>query len=246
MKRPMADKKNQIKLNPCELENSDKVSLDEVIQGRDIPHLITVEGPIGVGKTSLTKKLAQSFNYDTLLEAAEENPFLENFYKNRRQNALATQLFFLLQRAQQIQNMKQKDLFSPVHVADFLIEKDRLFARANLDNNEFKLYQQVYSQLTINSPKPDLVIYLQSPVDVLMDRIYKRGRKVEQNIDRDYLELLNEAYSEFFLYYDDAPLLIVNCSEIDIINNQNDYLKLIDYLLDIRSGRHYFNPTIFK
>ena len=142
--------------------------------------------------------------------------------------------------------MKQKDLFSPVHVADFLIEKDRLFARANLDNNEFKLYQQVYSQLTINSPKPDLVIYLQSPVDVLMDRIYKRGRKVEQNIDRDYLELLNEAYSEFFLYYDDAPLLIVNCSEIDIINNQNDYLKLIDYLLDIRSGRHYFNPTIFN
>lgn len=242
----MPDNKYKNKLDDYELDDSNKSALDDIVRGRNIPQLITVEGPIGVGKTSLAKKLADSFNYETLLEAAEENPFLESFYKNRRQNALATQLFFLLQRAQQIQNMRQKDLFSPVHVADFLIEKDRLFARANLNNDEFKLYQQVYSQLTINSPKPDLVIYLQSPIDVLMDRIYQRGRKSEQNIERDYLELLNEAYSEFFLYYDDAPLLIVNCSEIDIINNHNDYLKLIDYLLDIQSGRHYFNPTIFK
>ena len=242
----MPDNKYKNKLDDYEVDDSNKSALDDIVSGRNIPQLITVEGPIGVGKTSLAKKLADSFNYETLLEAAEENPFLESFYKNRRQNALATQLFFLLQRAQQIQNMRQKDLFSPVHVADFLIEKDRLFARANLNNDEFKLYQQVYSQLTINSPKPDLVIYLQSPIDVLMDRIYQRGRKSEQNIERDYLELLNEAYSEFFLYYDDAPLLIVNCSEIDIINNHNDYLKLIDYLLDIQSGRHYFNPTIFK
>ena len=242
----MPDNKYKNKLDDYEVDDSNKSALDDIVRGRNIPQLITVEGPIGVGKTSLAKKLADSFNYETLLEAAEENPFLESFYKNRRQNALATQLFFLLQRAQQIQNMRQKDLFSPVHVADFLIEKDRLFARANLNNDEFKLYQQVYSQLTINSPKPDLVIYLQSPIDVLMDRIYQRGRKSEQNIERDYLELLNEAYSEFFLYYDDAPLLIVNCSEIDIINNHNDYLKLIDYLLDIQSGRHYFNPTIFK
>ena len=242
----MPDNKYKNKLDDYEVDDSNKSALDDIVRGRNIPQLITVEGPIGVGKTSLAKKLADSFNYETLLEAAEENPFLESFYKNRRQNALATQLFFLLQRAQQIQNMRQKDLFSPVHVADFLIEKDRLFARANLNNDEFKLYQQVYSQLTINSPKPDLVIYLQSPIDVLMDRIYQRGRKSEQNIERDYLELLNEAYSEFFLYYDDAPLLIVNCSEIDIINNDNDYLKLIDYLLDIQSGRHYFNTTIFK
>ena len=242
----MPDNKYKNKLDDYKLDGSDKSDLDDIVRERNIPQLITVEGPIGVGKTSLAKKLADSFNYETLLEAAEENPFLESFYKNRRQNALATQLFFLLQRAQQIQNMRQKDLFSPVHVADFLIEKDRLFARANLNNDEFKLYQQVYSQLTINSPKPDLVIYLQSPIDVLMDRIYQRGRKSEQNIERDYLELLNEAYSEFFLYYDDAPLLIVNCSEIDIINNHNDYLKLIDYLLNIQSGRHYFNPTIFK
>jgi deoxyadenosine/deoxycytidine kinase len=142
--------------------------------------------------------------------------------------------------------MRQQDLFSPVRISDFLIEKDRLFARANLDDNEYKLYEQVYSQITIDAPKPDLVIYLQSPVDVLMDRISKRGRNIEQSIDRNYLELLNEAYSEFFLYYDDAPLLIVNCTEIDFINNENDYLSLIDYLLNVRSGRCYFNPTIFS
>ncbi len=218
----------------------------ELISGREIPRFITIEGPIGVGKTTLAKKLADNFNYETMLERAEENPFLASFYKNRRQNALATQLFFLFQRAQQIQDMRQQDLFSPVRISDFLIEKDRLFARANLDDNEFKLYEQVYSQITIDAPKPDLVIYLQAPVDVLMDRILQRGISVERAIDRDYLELLNEAYSEFFLYYDDAPLLIVNCAEIDFINNNSDYLTLIDYMLNVRGGRHYFNPTIFS
>ena len=225
---------------------SGRLAIDELIKGREIPRFITIEGSIGVGKTTLTKRLAESFNYETMLERAEENPFLSSFYKNRRQNALATQLFFLFQRAQQIQEMRQQDLFSPVRISDFLIEKDRLFARANLDDNEYKLYEQVYSQITIDAPKPDLVIYLQSPVDVLMDRISKRGRDIEQSIDRNYLELLNEAYSEFFLYYDDAPLLIVNCTEIDFINNENDYLSLIDYLLNVRSGRCYFNPTIFS
>lgn len=221
-------------------------AIAELIKDREIPRFITIEGPIGVGKTTLAKKLAEGFNYETMLERAEENPFLASFYKNRRQNALATQLFFLFQRAQQIQDMRQQDLFSPVRISDFLIEKDRLFARANLDDNEFKLYEQVYSQITIDAPKPDLVIYLQAPVDVLMDRILQRGISVEQNIDRDYLELLNEAYSEFFLYYDDAPLLIVNCAEIDFINNSSDYLTLIDYMLNVRGGRHYFNPTIFS
>ena len=210
-----------------ELLDADTLAVTELIKDREIPRFITIEGPIGVGKTTLAKRLAESFNYETLLERAEENPFLAGFYKNRRQNALATQLFFLFQRAQQIQDMRQQDLFSPVRIADFLIEKDRLFARANLEDNEFALYEQVYSQITIDAPKPDLVIYLQAPVDALMDRILKRGISEERNIDRDYLELLNEAYSEFFLYYDDAPLLIVNCADIDFINNDDHYLTLI-------------------
>lgn len=228
------------------LLDADTLAVSELIKDREIPRFITIEGPIGVGKTTLAKRLAESFNYETMLERAEENPFLAGFYKNRRQNALATQLSFLFQRAQQIQDMRQQDLFSPVRISDFLIEKDRLFARANLDDNEFHLYEQVYSQITIDAPKPDLVIYLQAPVDALMDRILQRGISVERSIDRDYLELLNEAYSEFFLYYDDAPLLIVNCADIDFINNDNHYLTLIDYMLNVRGGRHYFNPTIFS
>jgi deoxyadenosine/deoxycytidine kinase len=228
------------------LLDADTLAVSELIKDRELPRFITIEGPIGVGKTTLAKRLAESFNYETMLERAEENPFLAGFYKNRRQNALATQLSFLFQRAQQIQDMRQQDLFSPVRISDFLIEKDRLFARANLDDNEFNLYEQVYSQITIDAPKPDLVIYLQAPVDALMDRILQRGISVERSIDRDYLELLNEAYSEFFLYYDDAPLLIVNCSDIDFINNEDHYLTLIDYMLNVRGGRHYFNPTIFS
>jgi deoxyadenosine/deoxycytidine kinase len=204
-----------------------------------------VEGPIGVGKTTLTKRLAATFNYQTLLEEAEQNPFLEKFYRNRQQAALATQLFFLFQRAQKIQDLRQADIFEPVRVADFLIEKDPLFARINLDREEFQLYEKVYQQLTIDAPQPDLVIYLQASTDVLQSRIDNRGIPSEQAIDRDYLERLNEVYSEFFLYYDGAPLLIVNASEIDLANGEADYSHLVDYLLDIRSGRHYFNPTFF-
>jgi deoxyadenosine/deoxycytidine kinase len=215
------------------------------LKGRTPPAFIAVEGPIGVGKTTLTKKLAASFNYQTLLEDAEENPFLEKFYRNRKQAALATQLFFLFQRAQKIQDLRQADIFEPVRVADFLIEKDPLFARINLDRDEFQIYEKVYQQLTIDAPRPDLVIYLQASTDVLLSRIDNRGVAAEQAIERDYLERLNEVYSEFFLYYDGAPLLIVNASEIDLANSEADYVHLVDYLLEIRSGRHYFNPTFF-
>ncbi len=204
-----------------------------------------MEGPIGVGKTTLTKRLAATFNYQTLLEEAEQNPFLEKFYRNRQQAALATQLFFLFQRTQKIQDLRQADIFEPVRVADFLIEKDPLFARINLDREEYQLYEKVYQQLTIDAPRPDLVIYLQASTDVLQSRIDNRGIPSEQAIERDYLERLNEVYSEFFLYYDGAPLLIVNASEIDLANGDADYSHLVDYLLDIRSGRHYFNPTFF-
>ena len=225
------------------MEQSGAINID--LKGRTPPAFIAVEGPIGVGKTTLTKRLAASFNYEMLLEDAEENPFLEKFYRNRKQAALAAQLFFLFQRAQKIQDMRQTDIFEPVRVSDFLIEKDPLFARINLDSDEFQLYEKVYHQLTIDAPKPDLVIYLQASTDVLLSRIESRGIGFEQSIDRDYLERLNEVYSEFFLYYDDAPLLIVNASEIDLVNGEGDYQHLVDYLLDIRSGRHYFNPTFF-
>jgi deoxyadenosine/deoxycytidine kinase len=223
----------------------DATALEIDLKGRKPPAYIAVEGPIGVGKTTLAKRLAESFNYQTLLENAEENPFLERFYRNRKQAALATQLFFLFQRSQKIQDLRQADIFEPVRVADFLIEKDPLFARINLDRDEFQLYQKVYRQLTIDAPRPDLVIYLQASPDVLLGRIENRGISAERTIDRDYLERLNEVYSEFFLYYDDAPLLIVNASELDLANSEADYVHLVDYLLEIRSGRHYFNPTFF-
>ena len=215
------------------------------LRGRSPPAYIAIEGPIGVGKTTLAKRLATTFNYNTLLEHPEENPFLEKFYRNHRQAALATQLFFLFQRVQKINDLRQADIFEPVRVADFLIEKDPLFAHLNLERDEYDLYQKVYQQLTIDAPRPDLVIYLQASPDVLLRRIEARGIAYERSIDRGYLERLNEVYSEFFLYYDGAPLLIVNASEIDLAHGEADYTHLVDYLLDIRSGRHYFNPTFF-
>jgi deoxyguanosine kinase len=225
------------------MSETEAINID--LKGRTPPAFIAVEGPIGVGKTTLAKKLATSFNYTTVLEEAEDNPFLKKFYRNRGQAALSTQLFFLFQRAQKIQDMRQADIFEPVRVADFLIEKDPLFARINLEPDEFQLYEKVYQQLTIDAPSPDLVIYLQAPTDVLLSRINNRGLAFERSIERGYLERLNEVYSEFFLYYDDAPLLIVNASEIDLANSETDYRHLVDYLLDIHGGRHYFNPTFF-
>ena len=224
---------------------SDNSAINVDLKGRTPPPFIAIEGPIGVGKTTLAKKLATSFNYQTLLEDTGDNPFLEDFYKSGKQSALATQLFFLFQRSQKIQDMRQADIFEPVRVADFLIEKDPLFARITLDSNEYKLYDKVYQQMTIDAPRPDLVIYLQASTDVLISRIENRGISYEQGMGRDYLERLNEVYSEFFLYYDGAPLLIVNASEIDLVNSEADYKHLVDYMLDIRSGRHYFNPTFF-
>ena len=209
----------------------------------ELPRYIAVEGPIGVGKTTLAKRLAQSFNYETLLERAEDNPFLERFYHNPRQHALATQLFFLFQRAQQIQQLRQDDMFEPVRVADFLMEKDRLFARQNLDVDEFKLYENVYDHLTIDAPVPDLVIYLQAPVEVLMQRIQQRGIAAELLIEERYLLNLINAYTEFFHYYDRSTLLMVNCAEVDFVNNNEDYELLFNHILTMRKGtRNYFNP----
>jgi len=223
--------------------SSGKSVSDDLNKASSIPRYIAVEGPIGVGKTSLAKRLARSFNYQILLELSEENPFLERFYHDPRQMALATQLFFLFQRAQQIQDLRQDDMFEPVRVADFLMEKDRLFARQNLDNDEFSLYEKVYEHLTIDAPQPDLVIYLQAPVEILVERIQKRGIEAEQLIEEQYLEKLIDAYTEFFHYYDDSTLLVVNSSDIDLVNNDEDYEQLLDFILTTRKGsRNYFNP----
>jgi deoxyguanosine kinase len=222
---------------------SGKSVSEDLNKASSIPRYIAVEGPIGVGKTSLAKRLARSFNYEILLEQSEENPFLERFYHDPRQMALATQLFFLFQRAQQIQDLRQDDMFEPVRVADFLMEKDRLFARQNLDKDEFSLYEKVYEHLTIDAPQPDLVIYLQAPVEILVERIQKRGIEAEQLIEQQYLDKLIDAYTEFFHYYDDSTLLVVNSSEIDLVNNDKDYEQLLDFILTTRKGsRNYFNP----
>ena len=206
------------------------------------PGFIVVEGPVGVGKTTLAKRLAETFNTDLLLEGADENPFLNKFYENQKNVAFQTQLFFLFQRAQQMQDLRQADMFRPVHVADFIMEKDRLFAELTLDEEEFKLYEQVYQHLTIDAPVPDLVIYLQAPVDVLRKRIANRGRAYERSMDSEYLSRLNESYARFFYNYNDSPLLIVNAEEIDLVNNENDYNLLLEQIKKIKSGRHYFNP----
>lgn len=201
-----------------------------------------VEGPIGVGKTSLAKRLADTFGSELLLEGAADNPFLERFYRNPRQTALHTQLFFLLQRAQQMQELRQGDMFEPVRVADFLIDKDRLFAGLTLDQEEFSLYEQLYDHLAVDAPRPDMVIYLQAPVDVLLKRISRRGISYEYQIGSQYLQALCDAYTRFFHFYDESPLLIVNAADINLVDSDSDYQALLETIKTVKNGRHYFNP----
>ena len=202
---------------------------------------IAIEGTIGVGKTSLARRLAESLQAELVLEQAAENPFLERFYKNPRVGALPAQLYFLFQRAQQLAALQQADLFAPVRVADYLLDKDRLFAQLTLDEAEYHLYEQVYDKLGVTAPKPDLVIYLQAPVDVLLSRIARRGIDYEQQIERGYLEKLNQAYARLFHDYDASPLLIVNAASIDPVSNQADYDDLLAAVLRARRGRSYYN-----
>jgi len=203
---------------------------------------VVVEGPIGVGKTSLARRLAKSFGSELVLEQGDENPFLERFYRNPRAAAFQTQLYFLFQRARQMQELRQADLFERVRVSDYLLDKDRLFARLTLDDEEFALYDQVFARLAIDAPVPDLVVYLQAPVDVLLERIARRGIQYEQAIERRYLERLVESYSRFFLEFDAAPVLIVNAAEIDLVGSKGDYAGLLAEVTRARRGRHYFNP----
>ncbi|MDX1516611.1 MAG: deoxynucleoside kinase [Woeseiaceae bacterium] len=203
---------------------------------------IVVEGPIGVGKTALAKRLAASLSAELVLEEVAGNPFLERFYRDGRSAALPAQMFFLFARARQLEELRQSDLFSDTRVADYLFSKDRLFASLNLDPEELKLYEQVVANLDVDPPVPDLVIYLQSSVDALMERIARRGRPYELMIDRRYLEEITEAYARFFYSYDDGPLLIVNASQIDPINNDAEYERLFKQIENTTGGRHFFNP----
>jgi deoxyadenosine/deoxycytidine kinase len=206
---------------------------------------IVVEGPIGVGKTTLVKKLAQTFGSGLMLEKVDDNPFIAQFYKNPARYALSTQLSFLLQRAEQVQNFRQIDLFQNEHIADFLIDKDPLFAELTLTPDELKLYQDIYQRLTIDAPRPDLVIYLQAPVEVLQSSIAIRNRSYEKPITLDYLSKLSNAYTQFFHNYDEKTLLTVNTQSIDLINNDADYDALIDEINQVQSGRHFYNQSSF-
>lgn len=207
---------------------------------------IAIEGPIGVGKTSLARRLAATLNAQLVLEQADENPFLERFYRNPAVGALPAQLYFLFQRAQQQASLAQHDLFGSVRVADYLLAKDELFARMILDDEEYGLYRQVYERLAIQAPHPDLVIYLQAPVDVLLDRIARRGIPHEALIDRAYLTRLNEAYARFFHAYAGSPLLIVNAASIDLVGNDADYEELLGQIARTVRGRLYYNPLRHK
>lgn len=207
------------------------------------PRFIVVEGPIGVGKTTLARRLADHYGSDLVLEAPDANPFLPAFYADPTHAALPTQLFFLFQRVQQVQALRQDDMFRPVRIADYLLEKDRLFAGLTLGVQELRLYDQVYERVAVQAPVPDLVIYLQAPVDVLLQRIAARGISYERQIDERYLERLVDAYVDFFYHYTDAPLLIVNAAEIDLATDTKDLELLVRQLEHPHPGRCYFNPT---
>lgn len=202
---------------------------------------VVIEGPIGAGKTSLTHKLAERLSADTLLENASENPFLPRFYQEPKRYALPTQLHFLFERSRQIRELAQGDLFRAGTVSDFLIDKDMLFARLNLDDDEFELYQKVYADLTVQAPTPDLVIYLQAPIDTLQDRVRRRGVEFERGMDAGYLQRLANGYSEFFHRYDASPLLIVNTSHLNFAESDEDFELLLERMSKMRGPREFFS-----
>ena len=206
------------------------------------PEYIVVEGPIGVGKTTLARRLADSLRTSLLLEHAEENPFLPRFYQDPRAAALPTQLHFLFQRARQIHALRQADLFRRDQVADFLVQKDELFARATLNSDELELYYQVYNRLALDAPAPDLVIYLQAPVEVLLRRIHSRGVAYEKRIEEGYLKRIADAYVEFFYHYHASPLLIVNTADLNLADDARNYELLLERVRANTPGRHFFNP----
>lgn len=202
---------------------------------------IAIEGPIGVGKTSLARKLATHLDAELLLENADDNPFLPRFYEDRHRHALAAQLFFLLSRAEQARVLSQGQLFSPVTISDFIMDKDPLFAQLNLAEAEYRLYRQLYDGLMPQSVVPDLVIYLQAGPEVLLERVKKRNRNYERGMSEQYLSEVARAYSEFFYHYDASPLLIVNCERLNFTDREADFQLLLERIRNMRGTREFFN-----
>jgi len=207
---------------------------------------IVVEGPIGVGKTSLVKLLAKEFNARCIFENPEDNPFLPNFYKDRKKFAFQTQIFFLLSRYNQQKEIAQLDLFNQITLCDYLFAKDRIFAILNLDDHELALYEQIFKLLNTQIPVPDLVIYLQAKPDILLQRIRKRNIPYEKEIDLDYLKELNEAYNYYFFHYNHSPLLVVDTSEIDFVKRKADLDQLVREIKGMKKGTWYFIPKRTK
>ncbi len=204
---------------------------------------LCIEGVIGVGKTSLCKMIAENFNARLLLESVGGNPFLSEFYKNRKSAAFQTQLWFLLSRYKQLtENFAQQDLFHQVTVSDYIFAKDSLFASINLDENEMAIYNTITSTLETKIPKPDFVIYLQASTDVLLKRIEKRGRDFEFNMDRSYIETLNEAYNHYFFHYSDSPVLVVNTNDIDYVSNEEYLFDIIEQIHSAKFGSNFYRP----
>ncbi len=202
---------------------------------------IVIEGPIGVGKTSLARRLAQHLQATALFEKPEDNPFLEKFYQDPARHALATQLFFLFQRSNELRDLAQPDLFGASTVSDYLFEKDPLFARLNLSDAEFALYQQIYQTLKPQIPVPDLVIYLQAAPEVLLDRVRGRAQQYERDITESYLSRLAQSYNEFFYHYDASPVLVVNSEHLNFVDGDEDFSELLQRITDMRGQREFFS-----
>jgi deoxyadenosine/deoxycytidine kinase len=207
---------------------------------------IAIEGPIGVGKSSLAELISKEFNGRTLIEEVDANPFLPKFYSDIKKYALQTQLFFLLSRYQQQKDMFQPELFNTMVISDYLFAKDRIFAYLNLDENELALYEQVFRLLDVRISKPDLVIYLQASTEVLQERIKRRNKDYESAIKDDYLEKLTDAYNRYFFYYTDTPLLVVNTTDIDFVNNSADFSSLIKEIRTMKGGAQHYIPSAQK
>jgi len=209
-------------------------------------HYIVIEGPLGVGKTSLAMMVAEKLDGQALLEDVEENPFLVNFYQDPEKYAFQTQIFFLLRRYHLTAELAQIDLFNRVTVSDFLFDKDRVFARSNLGDEEYWLYEQLFQILRKRILAPDLVIFLQARTDVLAERIRRRNKRYEKSISYKYLDRINQAFNEYFFHYNDSPLLVVNASEIDFVNNPEDFEDLMNHIRTMKSGTQYYVPMSSK